>query len=1352
MPPGMLDTPRTNVGDATYLQAQDFDITQEQSFQSPSKDHINILHQMGGGRNGRAGGISLKTPRTRMPFGDRTNNRGAEFTPLLKSATRNSAMMFGGNGGGKENNGMPRTPAFLKPGGLDRVLENDLSPVPSGSLYEEDSNGNSYVDGTPIPRIDSSSIADTPIQPIARRNGGPDVLSDGNQLSLKEQENVIDKIEKENFGLKLKIHFLEEALRKAGPGFSEAALKENTELKVEKVQMQKELHRYRKTASSAEKEIDQYRQQIAHLERQPRGGASDEDLNQLQDALHERESELKSLYQKLDEGDAQLEQGNKLRDAVTDLEHDLREKDRQVDEREDQIEKLRRDINERDDEVVELEEQLKDAKKRAEELNPQQWEDEIDSARETISDLQADIKKLKHELEEAKEDQQQAEREKDQAVYDLQELQDELANKSISTKGLNRQLEDKMTRLEEELEDLQQNHEDLQQNHEVLQQDRQEKIQAIERLQQRITELDQSAGTREKSMRSELESAIRERDDAEKQLQSATAANGNAAQMVAKLQSEVNRLQTSLQAAEQERDMARQQAQSAGNASKLIPQLQGEVNRLQVELDHAIKDRDTAENHNQAIGQQLDEFELSLRNKSDEKELLQIRHDALTSESSSLQKELSRAKESLEDLRHQLDHEKTQSLAAEREVREQYKGEIDRLHDELEDLRAEAREKERAYDDDCQRWEKEARGLEGQRAAAEEQLESLKRTVEKLQAVEGSLSGKETRLQQALELEKQRHAQAETSLSSQISQLNADLQDRQRTLDEVKDELVKLREELRLSQREERSLIEKIEGLEDELDVLQAEASDDRLASESNIRTLEAQADQLGRQIDGYKHELESASSRPTQSFVGHKDTQLKRVEADLERVTRSETRLKEQLLRLESDITALRERAGNAEMERDSIKSTLSALQASTAANGSSSRFAASHSDEEKIELRTQKMRLDLEVRKLQDNLSSLQDQKSTLEAELRVTREAMEDERLTYKEKDLEYLKKDVAHRETVRDLKRQLDELERQAHNLEISLLQTSSPHSSTSSSGRKNEVAEVRAQLAASHATIKDLRTQIKDVEKSSASKLKSLTSEIETKEEEWEADRFSLERSVQSLAQSKSELESKAATAESSISRLKSKILRLEDELKQERESRGEDRTLALERHDLHEMLRDTQIELEQLQISSKSLVSQIENLREEEKELKAQLKRIREERKQERDRADDCMVALEKLEADFQAAEAEWEEEKNGLTRGVRFPNMSISSLRDDERAILQQEMERKEKVHTKEIRGLAMQIEWLRARVKREEGLRSDAAWAKRFMLLQVELFGAWYVCRRVARGSTRDASRGFFLCWNKC
>ena len=46
---------------------------------------------------------------------------------------------------------------------------------------------------------------------------------------------IINKVEKENFGLKSKMHFLEETLRKAGPDFNAAALKENTDLKVDRM-------------------------------------------------------------------------------------------------------------------------------------------------------------------------------------------------------------------------------------------------------------------------------------------------------------------------------------------------------------------------------------------------------------------------------------------------------------------------------------------------------------------------------------------------------------------------------------------------------------------------------------------------------------------------------------------------------------------------------------------------------------------------------------------------------------------------------------------------------------------------------------------------------------------------------------------------------------------------------------------------------------------------------------------------------------------------------------------------------------------------------------------------------------
>ncbi|KAK3391573.1 microtubule associated-domain-containing protein, partial [Sordaria brevicollis] len=215
-----LGTPRTAIGDATFLDRQpDFDLSQELSFQSPSKD-ANIAQQL---RNGNR--PNLSTPRgSRAPFTNRRNVQangninvgGPEFTPLLKSATRNSARRLPGKENGRT------TPNFLE------RIDEDITPLPK-------LNTSVYSSHTPLPNdaTVSSTEVTTPIT-IRRRAGAKGPLDDGNQLSLREQENVVNKIEKENFGLKLKIHFLEEALRKAGPGFSEAALKENTELKVDK--------------------------------------------------------------------------------------------------------------------------------------------------------------------------------------------------------------------------------------------------------------------------------------------------------------------------------------------------------------------------------------------------------------------------------------------------------------------------------------------------------------------------------------------------------------------------------------------------------------------------------------------------------------------------------------------------------------------------------------------------------------------------------------------------------------------------------------------------------------------------------------------------------------------------------------------------------------------------------------------------------------------------------------------------------------------------------------------------------------------------------------------------------------
>jgi chromosome segregation ATPase len=1185
--PGIgLDTPRTNLGDATYLtNVPDFDMSQEQSFQSPGKDTLFQQLQKGGRR-----GINLKTPRNRAPFGDRRNLPmnalgPGEFTPLLKSATRNSAMKFG------KENGIPQTPAFLKQGSLKDIPEDTPLPHMSSAMYEDDNRNSSYVNGMPVPQMDSST-ASTPMAFPPRREKGNNVLDNGNQLSLREQEQIIDKIEKENFGLKLKIHFLEEALRKAGPGFSEAALKENTELKVDKVTMQRELHRYRKTLTSAERDLETYRQQILEMQQKVKQKHANEgqreEIERLQRALEEREAEVEDLREQIlaaERDDAEVE---KLRDQTGDLEADLREKDRLVDERDDEIEELNATIKVSKRRELELEEQAQSG-------------EELEEARDTIKDLEQDIKKLQADLEKSGKECQAAMAERERAQADLEELQGEMANKSITTKGLNRQIEEKVVRLQDELEEYR------------------EKQQTLEQ------------------------------------------------------------------------------------------QLASKDNELEVRAKKL---------------ERYSTMEDELRCRTDEKDLLQIRHDALTSESSDLQRDLAKARATIEDLEDKLDHEKTLALKSEREVRDQYKNEIGRLSDDVEDLRAELQEKERLHDEDSDKWESQRRTLEQAHEQAQDEVDSLRETIEKLQAAEGNLTGKEAKLQQRLEAEKERHSREEASLKRQLVELNSDIDVKQQELTTIKSELSSVKEELRLSQREQKALVEKVQGLEDEIEVLQTNLDEETEKASADLAEAKKESRSLRNEIQSLQDRLDK---QMVQSPRENLNSNLRDAEAQLESIRKDKQDLQDQLGKLSIELHAMRTAAAGVEAERDELRSQLKDTK-----QHEEDTF---RLDQEKIELRTSKMKLDSEARRLKDEIRVLTTKIAEAETRLQEeTERASAEEEYLKKEiaearvKEAQHVQRETEQKQTVRNLKQQVAELERKAHDMEVSRMQIASPHSSVSGSARKSEIIEVRHQLAIAHETLRALRAQLKDVEKESTRKATAATIELQTKTSAWDNEKFNLERDLEQAVAAKEELLAKNATAEQTTSRLRSKIQRLEKELHAQRRNATEDQTLALERQDLHDMLRDTQIQAEELELVVKDQEKSLAKLTIVESELRSQIKKLREERHGQRARTASVQHQLEQVESEFRMARKRWEDEKRSLSRGmgVRFPNLSMSTANNGNESLLR-EAEERDKRHVKELRGLMMQIEWLRARCRREEGLRADAAYAKRFMMLQIELFGAW-------------------------
>jgi chromosome segregation ATPase len=1217
---GGLDTPRTNVGDTTFTsKAFDFDISQEPSFQSPSRDSNNLVRQMQKGGRG-----VIKTPRSRVALGDRRNLPaglgGGEFTPLLKSATRNSALR-----NGKENNAL-QTPAFLKGGGLGNIPE-DL-PHHGSSVYG-DSQLDYTIAGTPAPQLESSSAASTPMALLPRRNEGPGVLQDGNQLSLREQENMIDKVEKENFGLKLKIHFLEEALRKAGPGFSEAALKENTELKVDRVTMQKELIRYRKTLSSAERDLETYRLQVTEMHEKVKqrnsSAGQKEAMDRLQQALEDSEVEINRLK-------LQVSKFEDLQDHVEDLEAAIREKNRLVDDREDEVENLKEEVEKHLESISLLKESVKKEQRRNVELEEKaQGADDLEDAKESIDKLERELKRVQDELEEAKDYRQEAIKERDRAQDDLEELQGEMANKSITTKGLSRQIEDKVSRLQDEVEDFRE-------KYTILEEDYAEQAREVEHLQAKVNTLKTESESNEKDLHEKLKVA------------------------------QVESRNASLQ-----RDNLKRQLETTGN---------------------------------------------DLQQKADEKNLLQVRHDALTQESSSLQKELARARDAIEDLEDKLSHEKTFALNNEREVRDEYKNEIDRLSDEIEDLRADVREKKRLHENDSAKWSSEKRALISQKTTSDEKAETLQRAIDKLQVAEGNLSSKETMLKNALQAEKDRHKTEEDNLKRQLEELNEDASARRKALEQARSELASVREELRLSQREQRSLTEKVEGLEDEVEILQTSLDDESEQANRKIAVAKKESDNLRRQLEALKQDLERAEATATaarheiedfhsniQADQGNKDvlkTTLKDVEAQLVKLRLDKKRLQDQLASMTAEMHALRLSKSEAEAERDEVHSQMKSVKRQ---DDETYRL-----EQERVDLRTAKLKLDAEVRRLRDETRAAITQQELVERELQeeIDRASAEESRLSNEIQDLqkilrgssekrelstakktisqleqrireletdiaqdrgnddetqelsivrqdllsarqretELLQREASQKEVIRSLKRQINELERKVHDAEVSRLVVPSPASSVGGSARKSEVNELRTQLLATQQSLKEIRSHLKNVEKESAQKVNNVNMEFEAQVAEWETEKDELERSLDEAHLTINELTAKNATSEAKASRLKGKIGRLEKALDAERLNHGPDRTMVLERRDLHEMLRETQVQVETFEVDMQEKDNTIAIISAAEAELRSQVKRVREERSHYRAVATSAQNKLKDLERRFKEAEQDWDTEK----------------------------------------------------------------------------------------------------------
>jgi chromosome segregation ATPase len=190
--------------------------------------------------------------------------------------------------------------------------------------------------------------------------------------------------------------------------------------------------------------------------------------------------------------------------------------------------------------------------------------------------------------------------------------------------------------------------------------------------------------------------------------------------------------------------------------------------------------------------------------------------------------------------------------------------------------------------------------------------------------------------------------------------------------------------------------------------------------------------------------------------------------------------------------------------------------------------------------------------------------------------------------------------------------------------------------------------------------------------------------------------------------------------------LKDAKIRLEDVEAQLGDREGSSSGHMRREVELRKALRDAKAELDNVQAEAQEKDDQLQLLARKEKDLRTRLQRSR---------ADDTIqldyqTQLADADAELEVLQQRLQERERALQHSQKRETELKTRMRG-----LQSSVDNnppaldpaREKRHEGELKGLAKQISFLRARCEREEGFRKGLVWTKRWFLMQVEMYNQW-------------------------
>lgn len=879
-----------------------------------------------------------------------------------------------------------------------------------------------------------------------------------------------------------------------------------------------------------------------------------------------------------------------------------------------------------------------------------------------------------------------------------------MSNKSFSSKGLTRQLEEKIQKLQTNLKELREkgsrSEQDANKDKSRLKDENGEMRQKLESINQKCNSLTGQLQEMTKNMERKCEEKelLHSRHDA------LTAESKSLQNDLNRSQARVEELEASVEA---ERTHALENdRQLREEAEQKIRQLSDEVNGLQRELDE--KDSQHAAEQDLWDGRRRG---------------LESERDRASEQSAGLQRTINKLQESEGTLSGR-EHKLQEALESEKQRHQSQEVSLKRG---LEDLDADISDKRKQLADsksELARVNEELRLSKRNEATLEDKVQGLEDEVNVLQ---DSLDEEAGRAKQDTNAARQ---EAE-SLRRQLHSVKQELNRAEAALGDVRDELETYQGDLQAGRGSQDQLSTRLRNVESELQIIRREKQSlqDKLANKNlELHDLRSSLEDTEAERDHIKARLEQANTQVDKTFIRDQE------KSDL---TKTKVKLETEISRIrdERDVLVEKNDAAERELEEEMQRASVEEgrLNDEIAELKRNTNAASDGRERELTGARHRIQRLESQVQEFEDRAAHVYDD-GHVDGELSVLHKDL----AAARRKETESLQRESAQREAVRDLKHKVTRLERQVHEAELARLGMDSPKSSVGGSARKTEISELRSQLSDAHQQLKELRSKSRDTEKELRRKLNEAEREVQENMANAEQEREQFEQEISSLRNDQETEQSKLAAAERTVSRLRSRIQNLESSLRDARNTTVGDRTMADERKDLHEMLKDAKLEAEDLQLQISTRESNLKAAATREQELRTHLQRIRSERAHQQKKSSALLTELDALQSRYERAvdnlsrqQKAWEAERKAMNSRVRFANTSISENRADDKQVqgLQLAVQEKEKRHASEINGMATQIGWLRWKLEREADFRNCLKFEKCYLTTTIKMYEAWYV-----------------------